>query len=348
MVEYLKTSIVVLLCLGLVGCSQLSSSSEGEVDPADLPWVEEQRFSEFSVASLAFTSDGSVLVHNGRPGATGWELESETAWTFADDASGILEVATGPNGLIAAAGYEEVQVWDGFEGELVQRIVIPPVADGTLLTREMAFGPDGSLIAVIYETDPVSADSGFFDFSVGVWDVVSGEQVQSIQLDASSVVGVRFFPDGERVVTGADDGTARVWDVETGEQLQVFEFPEGYPNFVALSPDGKLLAGPADGEVWVWDVESGMIVQQLAVEPELDGSGEPKTRLGFSIEFSPDGKQVLDGADSSSVLWDVESGDVIQRFEGDWIHEAGFSPDGTRIAIAENDGDLIVYKRNPK
>ena len=55
--------------------------------------------------------------------------------------------------------------------------------------------------------------------SVRVWDVASGECVQTLSGYTDSVASVAWSADG-RVCSGSDDGNVRVWDVASGECVQ--------------------------------------------------------------------------------------------------------------------------------
>ena len=45
------------------------------------------------------------------------------------------------------------------------------------------------------------------------------------------------------IATGSSDGTIRLWDTHTGEQKKTFAKGVNWINRVALSPDGKIVAG---------------------------------------------------------------------------------------------------------
>src|SRR6476661_4029517 len=52
-----------------------------------------------------------------------------------------------------------------------------------------------------------------------------------------------FCPEGERFVTGNQDGTVRMWDATTGEELRSFGQQRPAVVAVAVSPDGRHVAG---------------------------------------------------------------------------------------------------------
>ena len=58
------------------------------------------------------------------------------------------------------------------------------------------------------------------DDTAKIWDVASGEELQTLTGHGDRVVSAVYSPDGSQVVTASDDGTAKIWDVASGEELQ--------------------------------------------------------------------------------------------------------------------------------
>ena len=68
-----------------------------------------------------------------------------------------------------------------------------------------------------------------------------------------AVNAVAWSPDGTRLATAGDDGTTRLWDPTTGEQLTTLTGHTGSVNAVAWSPDGTRLATAGDDARRLWD-----------------------------------------------------------------------------------------------
>jgi len=112
----------------------------------------------------------------------------------------------------------------------------------------------------------------------------------------------------------------------------------------ALSPDGtRLVLSTNNGDLIVVDVSSGEAL--YAVPPPEEGEG-----FRTMVNFSPDGSKIATCGPTAAAdltLYDADTGDVIHS----WVSEPGapsyientggdnaFSPDGTRLAVANFNG----------
>ena len=145
-----------------------------------------------------------------------------------------------------------------------------------------------------------------------------------------------FSPDGSRIATASADGTAKVWDANTGEELFTLTGHTGGIYCIAFSPNGTLLVtGSVDTTARLWDAHTGQELQ--AFEGHI---GEV-----FSAIFSPDGTR-LATADTAGVakLWDIQTGQQLLTMREESvsaiINQLGFSPDGKRLVMACEDGEM--------
>jgi WD40 repeat protein/beta-lactamase regulating signal transducer with metallopeptidase domain len=195
---------------------------------------------------------------------------------------------------------------------------------------------------------------------------------------AADVTFVAFGPGGKTLLTAGRDNTVRVWDLATRKELRRFTRPKPIPvrppekgdkaakeaararvmmmmaagggaggGFrVALSPDGKTLAGAGDNVIQLWDVETGKELRQIA---------PPAGSLG-GLLFSPDGRTLAGrSTDGDIYWWAADTGKLIHHVEP--AHRQGdtgsvlvfggdpdagapgmaFSPDGKTLAAATID-----------
>lgn len=186
--------------------------------------------------------------------------------------------------------------------------------------RGGVFAPDGR----------VFVSAGGRDKTVRVWDVQQGHEVQQLTGHTSTVAVVAVSPDGQLIASASvpetdwGERTVRVWDMQQGHELACFEQPTDTTTLI-FSPDSRRLAvAGKTAEVEVWEIASGTEVQRI----NRQGQG--------SLAMSPDWHVLASvGLDDPSLfLWDVESGQQIQRFERarDFHSGVAFCDDGRLLA----------------
>ncbi len=82
-----------------------------------------------------------------------------------------------------------------------------------------------------------------WDTSLRIWNLSTGEQVQTWQAPRGIFNAVSFSPNGKNLLTGSAysaEGAVQLWDSTTGQELRAFG-PKTIAHDVAFSPDGKTL-----------------------------------------------------------------------------------------------------------
>ncbi len=169
---------------------------------------------------------------------------------------------------------------------------------------------------------------------------VTNEPVRFFPGHTARVGRIAFFPGGDRLLSVSNDGSVRVWDVETGKPLRQDKI-EKCRGEAALSPEGHFLAVSADQTVVVLALKEGEARSGQVREFEQADSGF----IG-GLAFSPDGRQLASANyDFSTILWDVETGRLVQRLQGhqDQVRSVAFNPSGTRIVTGGYDKTLRIW-----
>jgi WD40 repeat protein len=230
-------------------------------------------------------------------------------------------VALSPDGKHAAtAGWDNIRYWDLASGKLIR-------AFGTNKQGywALSFSADGRHV--------IAGGSNVYLF-----DVNTGKLLHEMTGHTQSVWGALLTADGKQALSGGWDNSIRVWDTATGKEIRAFKGVQDKVRCLALSPDGKLLAGGhfavegGPGVIRLWDVAKGTEIRTL----------KGHEREVTSVHFSADGKLLLSSSfDKTLRLWRVADGTEIKRLKNNsgCIEEAVFTPDGRRIVSCGWDDD---------
>jgi WD40 repeat protein len=315
------------------------------------------------IATLAFAPNGKTIAsascnwsfHRGHDWAlpAGSSVE-QSEWRLWDVDSGkllrtvtatgrMLSVALAPGSTSLACGIDkEVRLYN-LSGDAAYRVVTRHDATVT----SVAFSPDGE--AVI---------SGSHDQTVKRTNLATGkvewqapgyfEQVNSVALsdDASLLVTGssdhryargRLHADAEQIGPGA----VRLWDARSGRMLRRLGNPREQVMAVAISSDGRQIAGggalaSGAGFVHVWDAASG----------KLASSATDHAKVVLAVAFGNDGRWLATAAaDGVVTIRDAQSGAAVRSLPD---HAGGatslaFSPDGATLICGEAHGGTRVW-----
>ena len=165
-------------------------------------------------------------------------------------------------------------------------------------------------------------------------------------------VGDRIVPGEGREVFGWID----LYDPRTGRKIRRFE-GNGLPDGLALSPDGRVLAGAGLSEgkpiITLWEVASGRLIGRIDTLP----NAPPRP-----LAFMPDGKVLMSCVswwqseskyddlpgrpeESAIYLWEVATGKEVRRIGmgKTRITEAVLAPDGKALATGMADKTIRLW-----
>lgn len=184
------------------------------------------------------------------------------------------------------------------------------------------------ILAAAFDADGTRLYSGSVDGLVNVWDIATGELLESRTCHDGPILDIRRAPDGHRLLSASKDRTAAVWDAEDGTLVHRLSGHGGGVFCVAAS-DGCIATGSYDGLIRLWDSASGKLLG------ELSGHTEAVTTLAFVSA-----KRLISGSRDRSVrLWDLERRGCEHILEAHrhWVTKIRTLGDGRRALSAGED-----------
>lgn len=208
--------------------------------------------------------------------------------------------------------------------------------------------PDNPIICLVFNTDGSQVATGSTaEIAVTLWDTRSGQRVQSYNgFDtAAPVYRAEFAPGGRALVWIARE-TVQVMEMASGAfgpQL----IHEDSVSAISVRPDMRMLATTSAGMIGdtfsavikVWDLAGGTAAATLPA-----GEIIPPT-----IEYSPDGSLLATSQGEKVVLWDPARQEKAAVLDGPIapVYAVAFSPDGTALVAASQDGQIRIWRIKP-
>jgi WD40 repeat protein len=165
-------------------------------------------------SAVAYSHDGKMIAAAAGDLVTVWEEtkdgQYEQVYVLNRHRAEVVTHAFQPNGSLLATGSLDgtVRLWDMASGEEVGRLTgdFPEAVPAAIF--DVIFSADGSIVI---------AGAGGHRQSEGViwmWDVASGDLVQTLEGHQGGVYGVAMSAEGSLLASASWDGTVRVWWVD--------------------------------------------------------------------------------------------------------------------------------------
>jgi WD40 repeat protein len=239
----------------------------------------------------------------------------------------IQAITYSPDGqVIAITSGNKASLVDIATGRVLQELF----ANGVNI-RCLKFSPDGRKVA-----------AATVDDRLWIWEVITGDVLQTTDAFTGPVLDVDFSPDGSRFAAITSD---HIWmgDALESSVQQTLPSPAGALTDLAFNPNNLMLATAGD---WLrlWNTSATILHQELVGH----------TARVNALAFSPDGRFLATaGSDHTVRIWKTEApiwvngNDFSRTAIADLpvnIDFLSFSPDGSRLAGgSRNSSNVYIW-----
>jgi WD40 repeat protein len=179
--------------------------------------------------------------------------------------------------------------------------------------------------------------------SIKIWDVSSGNCIQTINGGGGDIQSIDFSPDESRIVTGSSDKSIKIWNVSDGRLIKQFQIlHSSYISSVKFNNSGDRIvsSGSYDGTIIIWNANTGESLYKIKVSNE---------KISEAV-FSPDGKYVVcgnnDKGEKKIFVYNTSTGTLLKSINNndDYVNTINFSSDGKKIVTACYNVNVIDFQ----
>lgn len=282
--------------------------------------------------------------------AVGWPLKYDDLDAPADGVIGYghagttraMAVSPDRNWLITAAEDHHLRVWNARRPD--RRFAGSPQEWGIY---NVAVSGDGKLLIT-------------GDLRLGrVWDVASRTLKHDIRQINGPMRACAISPDGRFIAGGGGyENQFRIWDAETLDRQHQIQTGSRL-HAATFSPDSTRVALAMLKAGSNYPIQTVWIYNPVSGEPTVQLQDAEPDSNGRDLAYSRDGNTVAGAGTNSIVLWDAQSGEVVQRLvvpeeatTGDtqvkpntrnWFSSVAYAPGGSHVLASRRDGSIHLW-----
>jgi WD40 repeat protein len=200
--------------------------------------------------------------------------------------------------------------------------------------KKLASGSSSRFVAPRVTNDYAEGDER--GNTIKLWDMSTGELIQTLMGHAAPVSRIIFSDDGKYLATAAST-ELKIWDAVTGRELRTLKGDQyGLEPMTFDGSGGRIVTKSGDQIIKLWEVATGRELLRTK-----SGNGGTAT-----VAADADGRRIAirDGEKNIKIL-SVESGRVTKTLKGhqEWVSSLAFAHGGDILASASQDKTVKLW-----
>ncbi|WNG24253.1 hypothetical protein F0U62_09645 [Cystobacter fuscus] len=275
------------------------------------------------VNSAVFSPDGTlILTASSDNTARLWSVKGEKLSKFNDHTGLVSSAIFSPDGAYVLTTSDD-------RTARLRRV------DGTGDTRVFK-GHEGMVSSAVFSPDGTRILTTSQDGTARLWHIDNASQAIRVFTEHSPWWAPAVYsPDGTHILTTARDGTAYLWRTEGTEKPFELLGHSDYMSSATFSPDGtNILTASEDGTARLWNLRSQSTPFYIPMKSNTPAA------------LSPDSTRLLTTSDYTVHISSTDgTGQRLGILQGhqDIVNSTAFSPDGTLVLTASNDGTARLW-----
>ncbi|SCW02289.1 LAFE_0F03158g1_1 [Lachancea fermentati] len=161
----------------------------------------------------------------------------------------------------------------------------------------------------------------------------------------SSIIALKYFPDGSKFISSSEDKTVRIWENQINIPIkQISDTAQFAMPYLDIHPENSYFAAQSmDNTIYTFSMKP-----KYKRHPKKSFSGHKCAGYGVGIAFSPDGQFISSGDTQGRVfIWDWKSTRILKQFEvpdKKPVIAVAWNPQETsKIYCSGNGGKIYLY-----
>ncbi|CDO95055.1 unnamed protein product [Kluyveromyces dobzhanskii CBS 2104] len=266
-----------------------------------------------------------------------WDFyhERELLRTYEGHAMTIKDLNfTGDGQAFASASFDKkVKIWDTENGSVTKRFNFSSVPNC------VSFHPKDKNQLVV----------GLSNSEIRHYDLRLSErdgEVQKYDHHQGSILALKFFPNGKKLISSSEDKTVRIWENQINIPIkQISGTAQHSMPWIDINPQGQSFCTQSmDNTIYTYSM-----IPKYKKHPKKSFKGHNTTGYGIHFAFSPDGQYIGSGdSKGQAFIWDWKTTKLLKRFKpfGNSLPVTcvEWNPQETsKFCCAGNDGRIAIF-----